>query len=197
MHELIYPQQTGFQPLSVFNGNIITQKFWTLTDARFMERALNLAKYGASRGEVPVGAVLVTRQEQDYPNDRPNNQDKFVYEVIGEGYNQPITTHDPTAHAEIVALRQACQHLQNYRLPRHTTLYVTLEPCTMCIGALIHARLHRLVFATFEPRSGVVGSQLNLTEADFYNHRMYVQHGLYMSQSGQLLKSFFKTRRKK
>ncbi|HAO59981.1 MAG TPA: tRNA adenosine(34) deaminase TadA, partial [Psychrobacter sp.] len=117
--------------------------------------------------------------------------------IIGEGFNQPILSCDPTSHAEIVALREACKGLQNYRLPPNTTLYVTLEPCTMCLGALIHARLARLVFATQEPRAGMVGSQLNLAEMDFYNHKIEVNSGLLQPESQKILKYFFKARRNK
>ncbi len=150
-----------------------------------MQLALDLAKQGADNGEVPVGAVLV-----QFTDDTPQGT------IIAQGYNQPIATNDPTAHAEIVALRCACQQLQNYRLPPYTSLYVTLEPCTMCVGALIHARLHRLVFATREPRAGMVGSRANLLEEDFYNHQVIVESGLLADQSSDLLKSFFKSRRK-
>lgn len=159
---------------------ILDAKYWSLADVTFMHQALVLAQQGAQQQEVPVGAVLVCEGK-----------------VIGEGFNKPITSSDPTAHAEIVALRCACQTIQNYRLPPHTTLYVTLEPCTMCLGALIHARLERLVFATSEPRAGMVGSQLNLTEMDFYNHRISVNFGLLQPNSQQMLRSFFKRRREK
>ncbi|WP_296402401.1 tRNA adenosine(34) deaminase TadA [Psychrobacter sp.] len=145
---------------------------------RYMRAALALAQLGATNDEVPVGAVLV-------------HNDK----IIGEGFNKPISTCDPTSHAEIAALRSACISLQNYRLPENTTLYVTLEPCTMCLGALIHARLSRLVFATHEPRAGVVGSQLNLLEKGFYNHKIDVNNGLLKSHSQQILKSFFRNKR--
>lgn len=155
-------------------------RFWANHDVDMMMKALALAEQGACHGEVPVGAVLV--------------HDK---KVIGEGFNQPILSNDPTCHAEIVALRDACQSIQNYRLPKNTTLYVTLEPCTMCVGALIHARLARLVFAAQEPRSGMVGSQLNLLEQSFYNHSIEVHSGLCAEHSGSLLRSFFKQRRGK
>ena len=153
--------------------------FWSLTDADWMQQALHLATQGAAAGEVPVGAVLVHDNT-----------------VIGQGFNAPISLSDATAHAEIVALRHACQYLNNYRMPPNTTLYVTLEPCTMCIGALIHARVARVVYATHEPRAGMLGSQMNLAEQSFYNHRMTVQSGLYQAKSAQLLQSFFRARRK-
>ena len=167
--------------LSFADANyLVSAKYWSVSDVKFMTRALALAEQGAKLDEVPVGAVLVCDNE-----------------VIGEGFNQPIATSDPTAHAEVVALRCACLGLENYRLPANTTLYVTLEPCTMCVGALIHARLARLVFATFEPRAGMVGSQLNLSDMDFYNHKLSVNSGLLQPNSQKLLKSFFKERRNK
>lgn len=154
-------------------------QFWSLIDARWMQQALQLANKGAAAGEVPVGAVLVHDGA-----------------VIGQGFNAPISLSDATAHAEIVALRQACQQLDNYRMPPNTTLYVTLEPCTMCMGALIHARVGRVVFATYEPRAGMLGSQMNLAQQSFYNHRIAVQSGLYQTKSATLLQSFFRARRK-
>ena len=161
------------------NNELVNCQFWLLNDYYWMHYALALANQGAECGEVPVGAVLV-------------HNDK----AIGKGFNEPIGRHDATAHAEIVAIRDACQNLNNYRLPVNTTLYVTLEPCTMCVGALIHARLSRLVFAAEEPRAGMVGSQMDLTDQDFYNHNIAVQKGLCREHSAQLLRSFFRQRRK-
>lgn len=158
--------------------NMSDAKFWQMQDVKWMQCALALARHGAECGEVPVGAVLV--HEQD---------------VIGQGFNEPIRRCDATAHAEIVALRDACQRLSNYRLPQRTTLYVTLEPCTMCIGALIHARVNRLVYAAFEPRAGMAGSQINLPMQPFYNHAIDVQQGLCAEHSSRMLKSFFRKRR--
>ena len=152
--------------------------FWSLQDMTWMQKALRLASQGATLGEVPVGAILVHEQQ-----------------IIGQGFNQPIGGHDATAHAEIVALREACQRLENYRLPLQTTLYVTLEPCTMCIGALIHARVDRIVYAASEPRAGMVGSQMDLSIQPFYNHQIQVYKGLYSEHSSRLLKTFFKERR--
>lgn len=149
------------------------------SDRAFMRRALALAEEGAGLGEVPVGAVIV-RDEA----------------ILGEGFNRPISTHDPTAHAEIVALRAAALTVQNYRLPQ-TTLYVTLEPCTMCMGALIHARIDRVIYAADEPRAGAVRSQLTLADANHYNHRLEVLAGLLADESAQMLKRFFAERRKK
>lgn len=146
-------------------------------DLQFMQRALALAEQAAAVGEVPVGAVLV--------------RDGVV---LGEGFNQPIGAQDPTAHAEIVALRAAARHVGNYRLPE-STLYVTLEPCTMCIGAMIHARVARLVFAAREPRAGAVVSALQLGEQGSYNHRFVWQEGVLAAESAALLTRFFKARR--
>lgn len=168
---LVLPYRTAID-------NMSDAKFWQMQDVKWMQCALALARLGAECGEVPVGAVLV--HEQD---------------VIGQGFNEPIRRCDATAHAEIVALRDACQRLGNYRLPQRTTLYVTLEPCTMCIGALIHARVNRLVYAAFEPRAGMVGSQINLPMQPFYNHAIDVQQGLCAEHSSQMLKSFFRQRR--
>ena len=165
---------------SSYTDYLSEANYWSLSDVEFMQAALALAKNGAAREEVPVGAVLVHEGQ-----------------ILGEGFNQPILSCDPTSHAEIVALRQACSGIQNYRLPANTTLYVTLEPCTMCLGALIHARLARLVFATQEPRAGMVGSQLNLAEMDFYNHKIEVSSGLLQPESQKILKSFFRARRNK
>lgn len=149
-----------------------------MNDEIWMQRALELARQGAEVGEVPVGAVLV-RDDQ----------------VLGEGFNQPIIAHDPTAHAEVVALRAAADAEQNYRLPG-STLYVTLEPCTMCFGALVHARVARLVYAASEPRAGVCVSQLQLPQVDFYNHKLLVEGGLMEAESAAMLKAFFAARRK-
>ncbi|MEH6469914.1 MAG: tRNA adenosine(34) deaminase TadA [Halopseudomonas sp.] len=146
-------------------------------DQRWMARALQLAEQGASQGEVPVGALVVLDGE-----------------VIGEGWNQPISSHDPSAHAELVALRQAAQRLQNYRLPG-ATLYVTLEPCTMCSGALIHSRISRLVYGTTEPKGGVVESRAELLSSDWFNWRIAVTGGVLAEQCGEQLSCFFAQRR--
>ena len=149
----------------------------TEQDGKYMRHALALAAQGEALGEVPVGAVIVRGDE-----------------IIGEGFNQPITSHDPSAHAEIVAIRQAAASEKNYRLI-NTTLYVTLEPCTMCVGALIHARISRLVFGTTEPKAGVVVSQSRMLENEFYNHRMQVQGGVCASECQMQLSDFFRRRR--
>ncbi len=160
------------------NYQLATDELWAVEDVNWMQQALNLAKQGAAREEVPVGAILVHNQQ-----------------IIGQGFNEPIRRHDATAHAEIIALRDACRRLNNYRLPLQTTLYVTLEPCTMCIGALIHARVDRLIYAASEPRAGMVGSQMNLAAESFYNHHIQVHKGLCREHSSQMLKDFFRQRR--
>ena len=123
------------------------------SDDAFMQAALDVAAEGGQQGEVPVGAVIVHQGS-----------------VIAKGYNQPILSHDATAHAEIVAIRQACQYFDNYRLPADCELFVTLEPCTMCLGAIIHARVSRLVFAATEPKAGMIVSQQDFSQVTFYNH---------------------------
>ena len=150
---------------------------WTEQDIAYMDRALALAQQAAHLGEVPVGAVLVQ-----------NGQ------IIGEGYNQPIATHDPTAHAEIMAIRQAAQQLQNYRLD-NTTLYVTLEPCTMCVGALVHARVARVIFATTEPKAGSLVSARKQLETGYYNHLFSFEGGLLAEAASKQLSDFFRGRR--
>lgn len=147
------------------------------SDEKYMRRAIELAQQGEQLGEVPVGAVIVC-------------DDK----IIGEGFNKPITSNDPTAHAEIVALRSAAAHLQNYRLV-NSVLYVTLEPCTMCVGALVHARISRLVFGTLEPKAGAVVSQTQLLEANYFNHRIINQSGVLADKCQHQLSDFFRRRR--
>jgi tRNA(adenine34) deaminase len=126
---------------------------------------------------VPVGAVIVANDE-----------------IIGEGFNQPITASDPTAHAEIVALRDAAKKINNYRLVG-ASLYVTLEPCTMCVGALVHARIQRLIFATTEPKSGAVMSRSQLLSADYFNHKIDVTGGVLAQECQHQLSAFFQKRR--
>src|SRR5690606_29432455 len=128
-------------------------------DAHWMNHAIALATRGEVLGEVPVGAVIVSGND-----------------ILGEGFNQPITAHDPSAHAEIIALRAAALRAKNYRLPG-ATLYVTLEPCTMCVGALVHARIARLVFGTTEPKAGAVVSQSRLLDSAHFNHRVMYEGG--------------------
>ena len=146
-------------------------------DRQFMQQALSQAKLAAAAGEVPVGAVLV-RDGQ----------------VISTGFNRPITNSDPSAHAEMMALRAAAQSESNYRLPG-TTLYVTLEPCTMCAGAMLHARVERVVFGATDPKTGAAGSVLNVFSEKQINHQTQVEGGIMGEECGQVLRDFFKERR--
>ena len=143
-----------------------------------MRHALALARDAESAGEVPVGAVLVADGQ-----------------IVGEGWNRPIGTNDPTAHAEIVALRDASTRRSNYRLPG-TTLYVTLEPCVMCAGAIVHARVARVVFAARDPRAGAAGSVFDLLPSDQrFNHAVSCDGGILADDSADLLRGFFRARR--
>jgi tRNA(adenine34) deaminase len=146
-------------------------------DHHFMQEALDQAKLGALAGEVPVGAVLV--------------RDGVV---IAKAFNQPIGNHDPSAHAEMLALRSAAQAVSNYRLPG-TTLYVTLEPCVMCAGAMLHARVDRVVYGAADPKTGAAGSVLDIFSSKQINHQTQVEHGIMGEQCGQILREFFKERR--
>jgi tRNA(adenine34) deaminase len=149
----------------------------TALDRRWMERAIALAQAAGNEGEVPVGALLVA-------GDR----------VLGEGYNRPIGACDPTAHAEIVALRAAAAQAQNYRLPG-STLYVTLEPCAMCAGAIVQARVGRVVFGARDPRAGAAGSVFHVLGEARLNHRPALTEGLLAERCGELLTDFFRQRR--
>lgn len=146
-------------------------------DRRWMQHALRLAQRAAELGEVPVGAVVVKDDE-----------------AVAEGWNQPVASHDPTAHAEIVALRAAAQAARNYRLGGHT-LYVTLEPCVMCAGAILHARVERLVFGAWDPKAGAVESVYDLVARPRLNHRLEWRGGVLEAECGALLADFFKARR--
>ena len=146
-------------------------------DRYWMGRALELARRAADAGEVPVGAVLVRGDE-----------------VIGEGWNRPISACDPTAHAEVLALRAAAARVGNYRLV-DTALYVTLEPCPMCAGALVHARVARVVFGAADPRAGAAGTVFNLLQSATLNHRAEVIGGVLIEACGILLRDFFRARR--
>ena len=148
-----------------------------MSDLEFMQRALELARQAQRLGEVPVGALVVLDSK-----------------VIGEGFNSPISKNDVSAHAEIQALRQACTHQNNYRLP-NSTLYVTLEPCAMCAGALVHARVQRVVIAVREPRAGAAGSVFNILNNPNLNHRCEVEVGLLEDESRALIQGFFRARR--
>ena len=147
------------------------------TDEYWMTRALELAAQGERQDEVPVGAVLVMDDTS-----------------LGEGWNQPIGRHDPTAHAEVMALREAGERLGNYRLTG-STLYVTLEPCLMCVGAIVHARVARLVYGASDPRIGAVASQGSSLELPGLNHRVEVTGGVMADECSEVLKRFFRARR--
>lgn len=151
----------------------------TMTDHDFMQIALDLAQLAGAAGEVPVGAIVVKDGE-----------------IIGRGSNAPITTHDPTAHAEIRAMRDAAQHLGNYRLVG-CTLYVTLEPCAMCTGAIQHARIAKLIYGASDPKTGACGSVVNLMAEPKLNHHTEISGGVLAAECGTLLSSFFSARRKK
>ncbi|MGE0113386.1 MAG: tRNA adenosine(34) deaminase TadA [Steroidobacteraceae bacterium] len=142
-----------------------------------MSRAMELARLAEAAGEVPVGAVIV-KDEQ----------------IIAEGWNQPIALHDPSAHAEMLAMRAAAKLLGNYRLP-DTTLYVTLEPCAMCAGAMVHARVKRLVYAAPDPRAGAAGTLFNITQHEALNHRLEVTGGVLADECAAMLRNFFQARR--
>jgi len=146
-------------------------------DLQWMQRAVELAKKAEAQDEVPVGAVIVL-----------DNQ------IIGEGWNQPISSDDPTAHAEIMALRDAGEKIGNYRLP-NASIYVTLEPCIMCAGAIIHARLSRLVYAVDDPKTGACGSVFNLLQTDELNHKVDIEKGVMKEECQSLIRSFFKEKR--
>jgi len=146
-------------------------------DRQFMQEALAQAKLAALAGEVPVGAVLVREGR-----------------IISTGFNQPISKSDPSAHAEMMALRAAAQAESNYRLPG-TTLYVTLEPCTMCAGAMLHARVERVVFGASDPKTGAAGSVLHVFSEKQINHQTQVEGGIMAEECGQVLRDFFKGRR--
>jgi tRNA(adenine34) deaminase len=146
-------------------------------DAAYMRRAIELARGAAEEGEVPVGAVVVSGGA-----------------IVGEGWNRPISTADPSAHAEIQAMRSASAALHNYRL-LDSTLYVTLEPCPMCVGAIFHARVRRVVFGARDPKTGAAGSVVDLFAEEKLNHHATVEGGLLAEECGELLKSFFAARR--
>jgi tRNA(adenine34) deaminase len=146
-------------------------------DEEWMRRALELADQAEQAGEVPVGAVVVLNGE-----------------IVGEGSNSPIGSCDPTAHAEIQAMREAAQRLGNYRMPG-STLYVTLEPCAMCAGAMVHARIKRLVYGAKDPKTGAAGSIMNVVASPDLNHRIEVSAGVLADECGGRLRTFFRNRR--
>lgn len=146
-------------------------------DEKHMRRALELARHGMAQGEVPVGALVVLEGE-----------------VVGEGYNCPISMHDPSAHAEIQAIRAAAEKLGNYRLTG-ATLYVTLEPCVMCAGAIMHARISRVVFGSADPKTGACGSVVDLFAEQRLNHHAEIVGGVLADECAGVLQSFFQARR--
>lgn len=147
------------------------------TDEFYMAKALQLAEQAGAAGEVPVGAIVVKDGE-----------------IVGEGFNQPISGCDPTAHAEIVAMRNAANNLSNYRLS-DCDLYVTIEPCTMCVGAMVHGRIRRVLFGALEPRAGALQSQLQLMDQSHYNHSIEWQGGVLAQECGDLISRFFRRKR--
>ena len=147
------------------------------SDENWMRYALQLAQQAALQGEVPVGAVLV--QDDN---------------ILGEGWNQPISLNDPSAHAEMLAMRAAGQTAANYRLP-NTTLYVTLEPCCMCAGAMIHARIARVVFGAYDPKTGAAGSLFSVLNDARHNHQVQISGGVLAEECAELLRTFFRERR--
>ena len=146
-------------------------------DEQWMSKALELAQYAATQEEVPVGAVLIYKNE-----------------IIGSGWNQPISQNDPSAHAEVIALRAAANSINNYRLI-DTTMFVTLEPCVMCVGAMLHARIKRLVFGTSDPKTGAAGSVFNVISDSRHNHAIEVTAGVLQEECVEILQHFFKQRR--
>lgn len=149
------------------------------SDEFWMQQALAEAEKAYSIGEVPVGAVIVADNK-----------------CIGKGHNKSIIDNDPSAHAEVVAIRDASRNIENYRIT-NSTIYVTLEPCLMCIGAIIHARITKVVFSASDPKTGVLRSQINCCELPFINHVPLVEHGVLEEESSSLLKKFFKEKRSK
>ncbi len=148
-------------------------------DAKWMQRAYELAEKAKSQDEVPVGAVIILENK-----------------IIGEGWNQPISSNDPTAHAEVIALRDAGNNIDNYRLP-DATMYVTLEPCAMCAGAIVHARIAKLVYAADDPKTGACGSVYNLLQTEELNHKVEIEKGIMEDECRSLIQDFFKTKRVK
>ena len=150
-----------------------------MSDKNWMQRAIELAQKAESQDEVPVGAVIVYKDQ-----------------IIGEGWNQPVSSNDPTAHAEIMALREAGKKIGNYRL-LNASMYVTLEPCAMCASAIVHARLAKLVYAVEDPKTGACGSVFNLLQTDELNHRVEVERGILADECQSLIQTFFKKKRMK
>lgn len=148
-------------------------------DIQYMQRAFELAQTAKEQDEVPVGAVIL-----------------YEDKIIGEGWNQPVSSDDPSSHAEIIALRQAGHALHNYRLPG-AVMYVTLEPCAMCAGALVHARLAKLIYAVADAKTGACGSVFNLLQTEQLNHKVEIEKGLMEEECRSLIQGFFKEKRVK
>jgi len=146
-------------------------------DEEWMQHAFQLAKKSKEHDEVPVGAIVV-----------------YEDEIIGKGWNQPILSHNPTAHAEMMALKNAGEKIGNYRLPK-STMYVTLEPCVMCAGAIVHARIARLVYAVDDEKTGACGSVFNVVQTDKLNHRVRIEKGVLEKECRTLIQDFFKEKR--
>jgi tRNA(adenine34) deaminase len=178
-HDAREPPDNPFQKYAPLTSVVqpTSDQRWPDSDEGFMRLALDLALKAEAEGEVPVGAVVVHQGS-----------------VVGQGWNRPISARDPTSHAEIEALRQASTHLQNYRL-LNCTIYVTLEPCVMCAGAIVLARIERLVFAARDLRFGAVRSKFRLADSDLLNHRVQVEEGLLAADAAELLDRFFRRRR--
>jgi tRNA(adenine34) deaminase len=151
-----------------------------LNHEHFMKIALDEAQKALDHGEVPVGCVIVG------PND----------EILGKGFNCPISTHDVTAHAEIIAIRQACDSIKNYRLPKGSRIYVTLEPCLMCTGALLQSRISSLHISTIDSRKNSIHREIDLFNSEYFNHKIEIHYGNKQSESKKLLDDFFSQRRK-
>lgn len=171
-------QTSGIEAALVQVGQAQMRLTQRQRDYRFMERAFELALRARDSDEIPVGAVVVQ-------NDK----------IIGEGFNCSVGKHDPSSHAEIVALRDAGKNIENYRLTQ-CSLYVTLEPCIMCAGAILHGRIERLIFAAHDPKFGAAGSQLNLIQSKFLNHQCTIVCGIMQRQCQELLQQFFQQQRR-
>ena len=148
-------------------------------DEKWMNAAINEAKLAMIENEIPVGSVLILNEK-----------------IISKAHNQPIGNNDPTAHAEMQVLRKAGKQIENYRLAG-STLYVTLEPCTMCFGAMVHARIERIVFGASDPKTGVCGSCINLNNESFFNHKISITGGILDKECSELVRLFFKSKRSK
>ncbi len=169
--------QSGFCPYNATMTNPLAISATQEQDIRFMREALAQAQLAEAAGEVPVGAVVVKDGE-----------------IVGRGYNAPISSHDPSAHAEMMAMRDAARHLGNYRLVG-CELYVTLEPCVMCVGAMFHARIARVVYGAHDPKTGAAGSVLNLFTSTQLNHHARIEGGVLAEECGKVLSDFFAMRR--